>query len=56
MMDTIIITIIFMIPILFTVWNIITFILYLIKHKDKKHYKFIEVIAICIGLFYTYVY
>lgn len=44
------------IPFLLTGWNIWVFIQYLIKKEEKKHHKVIEVIAMCIGVFYSYMY
>lgn len=44
------------IPFVLTVWNIFALIQYLVRKKEKKSYKVIEVIAMCIGMLYTFLY
>ena len=39
-----------------TVWNIFALIKYLMKKKEKNSYKMIEVIAMCIGILYLFLY
>lgn len=50
------IAIIIVIPFLLTAWNIFVLGQYLAKKEEKNHYKVIEVIAMCIGMFYLYMY
>jgi hypothetical protein len=55
-MGQIIALIIIAIPFILTVWNIFALIKYLVSKKEKDFYKVIEVIAMCIGILYLYLY
>lgn len=48
--------IIIAIPFALTVWNIFALIQYLVRKKDENFYKVIEVIAMCIGMLYLFLY
>ena len=44
------------VPFMLTVWNIFALIQYLVRKKEKNSYKVIEVIAMCIGILYVFLY
>ncbi|HHU20621.1 MAG TPA: hypothetical protein GXZ58_10500 [Bacilli bacterium] len=55
-MEQIVILMIIAIPFVLSVWNIYVFIRYLIRKKEKNSYKVIEVMAMCLGIVYLYLY
>jgi hypothetical protein len=55
-MGQIIVLIVIAIPFVLTAWNIFALIQYLVMKKEKDSYKAIEVIAMCIGLLYVFLY
>lgn len=55
-MGQIIALIIIAIPFVLTVWNIFALIKYLVMKKEKNSYKVVEVIAMCIGILYIFLY
>lgn len=55
-MRQIAVLIIIAIPFVLTVWNIFTLIQYLIRKEENNFYKVIEVIAMCVGILYLFLY
>lgn len=55
-MREIIVLIIIAIPFVLTVWNIFSLIQYLVRKKEKNSSKVIEVIAMCTGILYLFLY
>lgn len=44
------------VPFVLTLWNIFALIQYLVRKKEKNYYKVIEVVGMCIGILYVFLY
>lgn len=55
-MGQIVALIIIAIPFILTLWNIFALIQYLVRKTEKNSYKVVEVIAMCVGILYLFLY
>lgn len=44
------------IPVALTIWNVVTFIKYIVKKSEKKYVRFLEIVAMMLGCIFTLMY